>query len=736
MRAVAGWPLLIAVGFCGLATWAVLIGDSQFPYAVNQNLTHPVFARVEFQRVNEIQTAELRKRDQEMVPDYYILNQALLDRIRAEIQNLHAAVNAVDDLEQYQSTAGNRWNLDESAFTELKALTDEDGAALFKGDLSRLIDDIASESMIERFETDRPVPSRVDYVELERGDDAPTPVRRDRLKYVTNSQHVTDLASGVGKDRFPAPIQPIVADIITKSIVPGEDGNHYQPVYLYDRDKTRGKIEAAGQRPPVKETFEAGDLLVASGSIDTDALELLRVEHAEFEKQREADPTLARTWQRRRIGLGAAVLIITIALAGFSLVEQPRILRNPNRALALAALLLGMLLIDQLTRAVFRTPICSVGAMIIVASIVTISYSQRFAIGVTALASVLAALALGESIGLIILLLTVSTINVALLADIRTRFQLVEAGALTALVGGLVALAMQFLALESVATSFWIAAVAVAASLAGTSIFFLMLSVIERTFGIATSLTLLEWADTSKPLLRQLIQKAPGTWQHSHLLGSMAESAAETIGANGLLVRVGAYYHDIGKTCKPEYFVENQQAHINAHAGLAPTMSLLVILAHVKDGLALAREHKLPPVLHQFIAEHHGTTVVRYFHAMAAQGARPTGKHDREVSEAEFRYPGPKPRTREAVILMLCDSVEGAVRALQEPTPGRIESKVHEIVMARLLDRQVDDCEITLKELARVEQSLVKSLCAIHHGRIAYPTQQTEKPMVQVAQTA
>jgi putative nucleotidyltransferase with HDIG domain len=245
--------------------------------------------------------------------------------------------------------------------------------------------------------------------------------------------------------------------------------------------------------------------------------------------------------------------------------------------------------------------------------------------------------------------------------------------------------------------------------------------VIERVFRITTNLTLLEWADTSQPLLRELIEKAPGTWQHSHLLGSMAEAAAEEIEANGLLARVGAYYHDIGKTCKPNYFVENQPSKVSAHRGLAPTMSLLVILAHVKDGLALAREHRLPPAIHRFISEHHGTTLVRYFHAMATQEAKASGRRERQISESEFRYPGPKPKSKETAILMLCDGVEGTVRSLQDPTPGRIEGAVHDVLMDRLMDGQFDDCDITLKELARVELSLVKSLQAIHHGRISYP---------------
>jgi membrane-associated HD superfamily phosphohydrolase len=150
-------------------------------------------------------------------------------------------------------------------------------------------------------------------------------------------------------------------------------------------------------------------------------------------------------------------------------------------------------------------------------------------------------------------------------------------------------------------------------------------------------------------------------------------------------------------------------------------MSLLVILAHVKDGLALAREHGLPPALHPFIAEHHGTTVVRYFHSMAAQEARTGGRDERKVSESEFRYPGPKPRSVESALLMISDGVEGTVRSLADPTPSRIETVVHEIIMARLMDGQFDDCEITLRELTRVEQSLVRSLCSIHHGRITYP---------------
>jgi putative nucleotidyltransferase with HDIG domain len=259
--------------------------------------------------------------------------------------------------------------------------------------------------------------------------------------------------------------------------------------------------------------------------------------------------------------------------------------------------------------------------------------------------------------------------------------------------------------------------------LASSFIFTGILPFIERIFRIATPLTLLEWRDPTRPLLQLLAREAPGTYNHSLVVGNMAEAACEAIGANGLLAQVGALYHDIGKVYKPDYFTENSGGSTSRHDNLAPSMSLLIILAHVKDGLELAKEYKLPVVLHSFIEEHHGTTVVRYFHHRASelQPQIASGRHDREVSENEFRYAGPKPRTLETAVMMMCDSVEGAVRSLSEPTPGRIESMVHTIFMERLSDGQFDDCPITLKEIRLAEEAIVKTLCSVYHGRVAYP---------------
>ncbi|MCA9191404.1 MAG: HDIG domain-containing protein [Planctomycetales bacterium] len=251
-----------------------------------------------------------------------------------------------------------------------------------------------------------------------------------------------------------------------------------------------------------------------------------------------------------------------------------------------------------------------------------------------------------------------------------------------------------------------------------------LLPFVERIFGVQTDLSLLELGDASHPLLRQLAQRAPGTYNHSINVAAIAEAAADVIGAHGLLTRVGAYFHDIGKMFKPNYFIENQEQGGNCHDTLQPAMSTLVIIAHVKDGADLGRQHHLPKPIIDFIEQHHGTTLVEYFYREAAKRSQ-IDPDKGEVSETSFRYPGPKPQTLEAAVLMLADSVESASRTLVEPTSSRIQNLVDQIAMKKLLDGQFDQCGLTLQQLDRLKQSLVKSLTAIYHGRVKYSGQAT-----------
>jgi putative nucleotidyltransferase with HDIG domain len=237
---------------------------------------------------------------------------------------------------------------------------------------------------------------------------------------------------------------------------------------------------------------------------------------------------------------------------------------------------------------------------------------------------------------------------------------------------------------------------------------------IESAFDVVTDISLLEMSDISHPLLHELVRRAPGTYNHSITVATIGEAAADRIGANGLLVRVGAYFHDVGKMLKPEYFVENMtEGTASRHERLAPAMSTLIIIGHVKDGVDLALRHGVPQ------------RVVQYFYHAAAKQAGQQPDHKTDAEESSFRYPGPKPQSRETGVLMLADAVEGASRALSDPTPKRIEGLVHDLTMRRLLDGQFDECSLTLGEIHAIEESLTKSLIGIYHGRIKYPEQRT-----------
>ena len=239
----------------------------------------------------------------------------------------------------------------------------------------------------------------------------------------------------------------------------------------------------------------------------------------------------------------------------------------------------------------------------------------------------------------------------------------------------------------------------------------------ERTFKITTDLTLLELTDFNHPLLKELSSKAPGTFHHSIVMGNLSEAAAEAISANSTLARVGCYYHDIGKTLKPQYFIENQLDQ-NKHDNLNPNISTKLIISHVKDGIELAKKYNLPQEVVDFIPMHHGTTLVSYFYHKAKYTAK-----SEDISDYIYRYPGPKPQTKETGIVMLADAIEASTRAIEDPSPQKIESKIDDVIKARFMEGELDECELTLKDLTKIKQSFLKILVGIHHHRIKYPDQ-------------
>ncbi len=431
------------------------------------------------------------------------------------------------------------------------------------------------------------------------------------------------------------------------------------------------------------------------------------------------------------------VVLISLGAAFYIHHYQGRIIKNHARALALVGLFILLLVPARLGAFV------ATGTTVTAAIILTIAYDQRFAIGMSIFYCLFACLAAEPKpdVNLLFLFLIMAAGAITccfFLREIRTRMKLLEVSALAAVIVFITALALGFLAnsqtpffalggqaktLQTTGEVFSNAGYHALATFLVGMLIQSLLPLIEKVFRIATSMTLLDHSDANQPLLKKLAMEAPGTFSHSLLIGSIAEAAAEAINRNGLLCRVGAYYHDIGKINKPGYFVENEMGSTSRHKELSPAMSQLIIVGHVKDGIEMAREYGLPVVLRQFIETHHGTTLVEYFYNEAKKLKTKDSKLKAVAppSESEFRYTGPKPRTKEAAIVMLADTVESAVRSLTEATPTRIEAVVHNMSMKRLQDGQFDECDLSLRELSQIETSISKTLAAHYHGRMAYP---------------
>ncbi len=355
----------------------------------------------------------------------------------------------------------------------------------------------------------------------------------------------------------------------------------------------------------------------------------------------------------------AAVTVIIIAVAaGFYIHHyQKRIINNHARAAALVILFIVMLITARFGVALTGHPCWATGTAAIIAIILAIAYDQRFAVGMSAFYCILASFTTAIEPGLkVFLIMSAAAFTCCLsLKEIRTRIKLLQVGAMSATFVLLTSLTLDFLIgktdpSQAFLNAGWhgFAALVVSIIIQG------LLPLIEKAFRIATSMTLLDYSDANQPLLKRLAIEAPGTFSHSLMVGSIAEAAAEAIDRNGLLCRVGAYYHDIGKTNKPSYFVENQVGPTSRHEDLSPAMSQLIISGHVKDGKEIAKEYKLPAVIRQFIETHHGTTLMQYFYHEAKKKAN---NKEQPPAESEYRYEGPRPRTKEAAIVMIADAV-------------------------------------------------------------------------------
>jgi hypothetical protein len=311
----------------------------------------------------------------------------------------------------------------------------------------------------------------------------------------------------------------------------------------------------------------------------------------------------------------------------------------------------------------------------------------------------------------------VAVSSVRMLRRVRNRNQFYRALGAVAATAFVTVLAVEFGQAAGVRSALESSLYAVAGVAVCTALTLFLLPLIEAAFGVTTELTLLELSDLNHPLLKRMSLESPGTFHHSQVVGTLAEAGSRAIGANSLLTRVGSNFHDIGKMLKPRYFAENQGVG-NPHDELTPQMSALVIASHVKEGIELGRQWGIPESVLAFIPEHHGTSVMQFFYKKAL---------DREDGGAikvdDFRYPGPKPGSKETAILMLADGAEASVRSLRRPTASRVREMVRKIIDGKMAEGELEECGLTLRELAAIREAFIPILVGIHHQRVAYPGQ-------------
>lgn len=429
------------------------------------------------------------------------------------------------------------------------------------------------------------------------------------------------------------------------------------------------------------------------------------------------------------IGQILLVSIIASFFITFLLSYRRSILRDPKMVVLLGVIfviqsLFTVFFVQKFNISEFAIPIT------IAAMMLTILFDSKIAFVGAATITMIVGAQLQGSIDFIITSVFVNSFAIYSVRKLRKRSQLFQS-IIYILLGYLIAISvtelLKYSSIQEVTNNLMYAGIN---GVLSPFLTYGIISLLEGIFGITTDLTLLELADFNHPLLKSLSKEATGTFTHSVIVGNLAEAAADAVGANALRARVGAYYHDVGKITKPEYFIENQSYNSNKHDNLAPNLSALIIINHIKEGIRLAKEYKLPKAIIDFIPTHHGTTRVEYFYNKAMKQS----DSDTLINESDFQYPGPKPRTKETGVVMICESIEAAARSLEKPTVGNIEKIIDQIIENRLKEGQLDECPLTLADLNKIKGDIKSNtgimpiLKGIHHLRVEYPGQEKEIP--------
>ena len=728
--------LAVLLLLCALQAW-----KPRFHYRAGQFADVGIQSRIDFEVENVAETLRIRREAEAAAPLVLIQEPTVIDRLVSQLRAQLSEVSNAKSVDQLSKPT-----LDAFGFSAVGEKEREHAFSLLRNPLQdadessgKRLDELIVE--VEKLLADARNLGLIDNLDARRltGDpiDGPVPLNRNRsIKVVDGKGRV--LHNGVLADvllqeqlRETGRLGKSWPTLVKLSVIkPSVE------MWLQQNLKNQLQLDSAATKAELKSASEGAQerfdryprrtVLVPAGDqlMETEkGLGILRMEYDAYVQS-------VTPWQRifQVNGIATLLLLLVVLFGVFLQYFAPKMLSENSRLIVFVGMCSASVFFSCLMSAdPWRAEIIPLLATVMITAIV---YSQVVAILTAFLLSLLVSMATLNDIGHFLTLMTICVTSTIPLRRIKSRLVMVKAGFLVATVSFYAVWSTSVIQAEGNDDA-WrnLAIVVTALKFAGWALVccYLVagsLPFIEQAFGIVTDISLLELTGVSHPLLQELARRAPGTYNHSMNVASLAEAAAEAIGANGLLTRVGAYFHDIGKMLKPEYFIENMtEGSENHHQSLAPAMSTLIIIGHVKDGLELAEENNLPEPLVHFIEQHHGTTLVEYFYHEATRKA--DVDHRTDASESNFRYPGPKPQSRETAVLMLADAVESASRTLKEPTPKRVQSLVHEITMKRLLDGQFDECNLKLNEIRIVEESLIKSLLAAHHGRVRYPGQRT-----------
>jgi putative nucleotidyltransferase with HDIG domain len=720
--------VLLRIGICAIAAILMLFftrgWDPPFRYRLNQVPDRSIVASIDFEQPDQVATAEARKQARELTVAVYDQDPASLAQLRAE---LRLELDKLLTADTFDAVNPDLWQQFQPPLAEgTPDPTDEERAEQFE----RLKESLATETALETFDT-KIAEAMAPLEEWGLLEELPKEHNGDKEKIFIRTREGDGFSAEAARNVLDVLIKNASAKLQQSLNEKLSSVELAQQVFAWLKPRLKPTLKlnqaatlkaqdaAAAAVEQVTKPFRAGEHTLVKGGkeIDSEDLKLLRLEH---------DARLAHRGFGLKLRRALAVLGMYLALytlCGFYVqAREPRVLQDLTRFISLivtccVTVLLAQLVSDYL----WGTEIIPI---LLLGMTITIAYQQEMALLITASVILVISIAIGLEFQQSLVLLATAAGAILVLKQVRTRGKLISVGAVAAGVALFTTVGVGTLHSQP-HLQLWVQGLQLALwSIIAGLLMLGILPAVERVFNVQTDLSLIELGDPAHPLLQELIRRAPGTYNHSITVASLAEAAAESIGARGLLVRVGAYFHDIGKMLKPGYFVENQTPGQNRHDSLVPAMSTLVIIAHVKDGADLARQNRIPESIIDFIQQHHGTTLVEYFYRQANE-KRNQDPDSAEVDESSFRYPGPKPQTKEAGVLMLADAVESASRALKEPTPSRIENVVEELAMKRLLDGQFDESGLTLEEVRKVGESLVKSLTAVYHGRVKYPEQET-----------